>query len=68
MKNKFKTFFNSVKISTNGSSSKYRIMLGPKIKEFNIDFISHNVWKKNIENLEKQQQILKFNFKYNSYK
>lgn len=68
MKKKYKFNSNVKYLNTNGSLLYSNSILKSKIIELNIDFISHNIWKNNIDILEKQQQIINFKLKFNLYK
>ena len=68
MKKKFKFSSNLKCINTAGSLFHLKSLLQIQIIEFNIDFISHHTWKKDINYLSKQKEIVNFNLKYNSYK
>lgn len=68
MKKKFKYNSNFKSINTVGSLSYLKSLFQIQFIEFNIDFISHHTWKKDINYLSKQKEIINFNLKYNSYK
>ena len=68
MKKKFKYNYNLKSINTTGSLYHLKSLFKIKLIEFNLDFISHHTWKKNINYLSKQKEIFNFNLKYSSYK
>jgi len=68
MRKKFKFNYDTKFLNTNGSIFYCASLVKSKLIEFNIDFISHNAWKKNIDMLEKQQQITNFKLRFSSYK
>ena len=65
---KYKLNYSFHYINTQGSISKSKNIFRKQLIELNIDFLSHNIWKKNIKDLEKQQQITSFAFKFDSFK
>lgn len=67
MKKKFKYNFNLKSINTLGSLSYSKSLFKIELIEFSIDFISHHTWKRNIDYLSKQKEIVNFSLKYNLY-
>jgi hypothetical protein len=55
-------------INSNGSTSTNNSFFPYLNIESNSDFLTHNSWKKNTKDFEKQEQSRNFNLKYSFFK
>jgi len=69
MKKKYKlNIKNLFTINTNGTTSITKSFFPYLNIESNSDFLTHNSWKKNTKDFEKQEQNRNFNLKYSFFK